>query len=113
MTYFPQLQDFRLGTPLLRDRIPEFTPAGGFTAGGSISSWDFLWAGDSLRLVELGIVVGPSRRDNLERGKPVASPLPVSTLPVPHEAFEEGSPALGSLVISWRGRIGVTGACPS
>ena len=38
------------------------------TAGGSISSWDFLWAGDSLRLVELGLFVGPSRRDNLERG---------------------------------------------
>ena len=29
---------------------------------------DFLRAGDSLRLVELGLFVGPSRRDNLVRG---------------------------------------------
>jgi hypothetical protein len=73
------------------------------TAGGSISSWDFLWAGDSLRLVELGLFVGPSRRDNLERGN---LRVPLARGVLTHEAIEEGSPALGSLVISWRGRIG-------
>ena len=77
------------------------------TVGGS---WDFLWAGDSLRLVELGLFVDPSRRDNLERGN---LRVPLARGVLTHEALEEGSPALGSLVISWRGRIGVTGACPS
>ena len=47
--------------------------------------------------------MGPSRRDNLERGN-LRVPLAMST---PNRyTFEEGSPALGSLVISWRGRIG-------
>ena len=64
---------------------------------------DFLWAGDSLRLVELGLFVGPSRRDNLERGN---LRVPLARGVLTHEALEEGSPALGSLVISWRGRIG-------
>ena len=37
-------------------------------------SWISARAGNGLRLVEPGIFVGPGRRDNLVRGKPVASP---------------------------------------
>ena len=47
--------------------------------------------------------MGPSRRDNLERGN---LRVPLARGVLTHEALEEGSPALGSLVISWRGRIG-------
>ena len=65
---------------------------------------------DSSRLVELGIFVGPSQRDNLVRGNLRVLLAREYPKPVLIEAFEEGSPALrttvGSLAISWRGRIG-------
>ena len=68
---------------------------------------DFVRAGGSLRLVELGLSVGPSWRDNLVRGSLNRPPCRL--------ASEGGKPcirelgnlvavrwALGSLAISWR-----------